>query len=77
MSQPYRGEKILSPSVTYERTGNKSRTTYWRWVKAGLFPKPVKLGPNSNGWLESEIDEWVRTRKTAGENSEGKEVGDG
>ena len=30
----------------------------WRMVKAGTFPRPVKLG-SRNDWLESEIDAWL------------------
>lgn len=26
------------------------------------FPKPFKLGARSVGWLEGDIDEWLRTR---------------
>ena len=35
-------------------------STIWRKTKAGKFPKPVKVG-NRNGWLESEIDEYVES----------------
>jgi prophage regulatory protein len=35
-----------------------SATTIWRWEKAGRFPRRVQLGPNCNGWLESELDAW-------------------
>ena len=38
-----------------------SRTTLWRRVRAGDFPPPVELGPNSNGWLES----WVNAARDA------------
>ena len=33
-----------------EMTG-LSRTTVWRYVKAGTFPAPLKLGPRAVGWL--------------------------
>lgn len=33
-----------------------------RLVKAGKFPKPVKLGRNRVGWLESEVAEWLNQR---------------
>lgn len=36
----------------------------WRLEKAGRFPRRMKLGPNSVGWLESEIDEWIASRLT-------------
>lgn len=35
-----------------------SRVTLWRWERRGLVPPKRKLGPNTVGWLESEIDEW-------------------
>ena len=33
----------------------KSRVQIWRDVRAGLFPAPIELGPNSIGWFEDEI----------------------
>jgi len=39
-----------------------SGITIWRWVRAGLFPKPIKLGPNTIGWRECDIDEWLSAR---------------
>lgn len=33
-----------------------------RLEKAGDFPKRVRLGPNSVGWLEEEVDAWVKAR---------------
>jgi len=29
------------------------------------FPKPIKLGTSAVGWIESEIDEWIRGRMSA------------
>ena len=43
------------------RTG-LSRTTIWRRVRAKTFPPPIQLGPNSIGWPESTIIEWVESR---------------
>lgn len=31
------------------------RSTWWRGVKSGRFPKPVKLGPNTTAWKVEEI----------------------
>jgi prophage regulatory protein len=36
-----------------------SPTTLWRWVQDKSFPAPIHLGPNSVGWLESDIDDWL------------------
>jgi prophage regulatory protein len=42
-----------------------SRQEIDRKVRAGKFPRPVKLGTNTNVWLESEIDEWIAQRISA------------
>mgnify|MGYP003674335233 CR=1 FL=1 len=28
----------------------------------GKFPKPIKISPRASGWLESEINAWLRER---------------
>jgi prophage regulatory protein len=33
-----------------------------REERAGRFPQRVHLGPNSVGWVEAEIDEWLEQR---------------
>ncbi len=35
--------------------------TIWRMEKEGTFPKRVKLGGNSCGWLETEIRAWLES----------------
>lgn len=35
------------------------RTTLWRLVKNGKFPKPVHIGPNSVAWRESDYESWA------------------
>lgn len=32
-----------------------SDATWWRWVKAGIAPQPVKLGPNITAWRAEDI----------------------
>ena len=46
----------------------KSRVQIWRDVRAGRFPAPVELGPNSIGWFEDEVIEAseARPRRTYG-----------
>lgn len=43
------------------RTG-LSRSSIYAAMAAGTFPKPIQLGPQSVGWLESEIDAWLQER---------------
>ncbi len=45
--------------------GDKSRRTIYRWIEEGIFPKPVPIGPNSVGWPESTIKEFIETKKQA------------
>ena len=45
------------------RTG-LARSTIYKQIKAGIFPKPVPLGARAVGWLESEINEWIADRVT-------------
>ncbi len=32
-----------------------SRSKWWAGVKAGLYPKPVKLGPRTTAWRVEDI----------------------
>jgi prophage regulatory protein len=34
----------------------------WRLIKAGKFPKPVKIGMGRNAWVESEVDQHIADR---------------
>ena len=36
-----------------------NRTTLARWIRAGRFPAPIQLGPNSLAWRESEVIEFL------------------
>ena len=46
------------------RTGLSRSTIYVR-VAAGSFPKPVQLGARAVGWIESEVDAWIRQQIAA------------
>ena len=53
--------KILPTTETLAKVGVKSRNTVHDWVKSQDFPKPVQLGGNRIGWIESEVDAWLET----------------
>ena len=42
-----------------------SDASVWRMEKEGTFPKRLRLGGNSCGWLESEITGWLAERAAA------------
>jgi prophage regulatory protein len=37
----------------------KNRMTLSRWVKAGRFPRPLRLGKNSVAWRFSDVEQWL------------------
>jgi len=39
-----------------------SRTTWWRLIKAGVAPAPVKLSPRCVGWYDDAIDAFIASR---------------
>ena len=49
-------QKQLASRVPY------SPVQIWRLEKAGTFPRRIQLGPNRVGWVEAEIEAWLRKR---------------
>ena len=43
------------------RTG-LSKSTVYSWMDAGTFPIAKKLGPNTVGWREVDVQEWIESR---------------
>lgn len=33
-----------------------------RLEKAGVFPRRIQLGPNRVGWIEDEIEQWIKAK---------------
>lgn len=54
---------IRLPAVKGKTTLSKS--TILRLEAEGKFPKRVRLGENSTGWYEEEINEWLASRPRA------------
>ena len=49
-------QKELASRVPY------SPVQIWRLEKAGTFPRRIQLGPNRVGWVEEEVEAWLRNR---------------
>jgi prophage regulatory protein len=45
-----------------ERNGGVCRATIYLWVKRGILPPPIKLGPRTSGWIASEVEESLARR---------------
>lgn len=52
---------ILRWPQVQERAGI-CRSHAHKLAAQGDFPRPIKLGARSSGWLESEIDAWLEQR---------------
>ena len=38
------------------------RSTIYRWMAEGKFPKPVQLGGYAVAWAEDEVEDWISDR---------------
>lgn len=38
------------------------RTTLWKMVQAGSFPRPVRITERSSGYLLDSVEQWMRLR---------------
>jgi prophage regulatory protein len=52
---------IIRRKTVQDRTGLSRSTIYLR-IKKGTFPKPINLGSRAVGWLENEIEDWLRIK---------------
>lgn len=52
-------DRILRLAAVLDRTG-LSRSTLYRKVDAGTFPKQVRIAERCTGWRESAVNEWLR-----------------
>ena len=39
-----------------------SRSTIYRLIQAGKFPKPIKLTERASGWRYEAVEEWLNAR---------------
>ena len=48
--------------ATVEDMLGLSRSTIYRMMQDGEFPRPVKIGRRAVGWSSKEIERWIRER---------------
>lgn len=51
--------KLIRIKDVMGRTG-LGRSTIYKYMSIGGFPKPIKLGTRAVAWVESEIEAWVQ-----------------
>ncbi|WP_426612538.1 helix-turn-helix transcriptional regulator [Bradyrhizobium sp. McL0616] len=53
--------RFLRVSEVVPMVGFSKNTLYAR-IRAGTFPKPIALGPQTTAFLEEEVLEWMKTQ---------------
>lgn len=53
--------KVLRLHQVMDTTG-LARSTVYKYIAEGTFPKPISLGERCVGWLESEVHDWLLAR---------------
>ncbi|MET1068531.1 MAG: AlpA family transcriptional regulator [Pseudomonas prosekii] len=53
--------RIIRLKEVIDSTG-LARSTVYKYIAEGTFPKPVSLGERCVGWVESEIHNWILAR---------------
>lgn len=53
--------KFLTMKAVVART-SLSRTTLWRQINAGNFPKPVRLAGRRVAFDEAAVEAWIREK---------------
>ena len=59
--EPRRVTRLIRMKEVQHRVG-LGRSTIYRWMDAGKFPKPVQLGGYAVAWAQEDIDEWICNR---------------
>lgn len=61
VTEPRKVPRLIRLPEVKHRVG-LGRSTIYRWIAEGRFPKPVQLGSYAVAWAEDELDRWVESR---------------
>ena len=53
--------RIIRLKEVIDSTG-LARSTIYKYIGEGIFPKPVSLGDRCVGWVDSEVHDWILAR---------------
>ena len=53
--------RIIRLKEVLDSTG-LARSTIYKHIGEGTFPKPVSLGDRCVGWVDSEVHDWILAR---------------
>jgi len=54
----YSNHRVLKRRAVEAKTG-LTRSALYDLISKGLFPRPIRLGLRSVGWVEAEVDQWI------------------
>ena len=57
-----RESELLGLKGSNSRSMPISRSTLWRWVNEGKFPKPIKLSEGVTVWRLEDVDAWISSK---------------
>jgi prophage regulatory protein len=60
--------RILRMQALKRKTGRGHSSIYMA-MKEGDFPRPIKIGKRGVGWLEHEVDAWIKARVSQRDNA--------
>jgi len=61
MRKELKNHVIIKLPEVVERTA-LSKASIHVFIKKGTFPKPIPLGARAVGWIEEEVNSWIRSR---------------
>lgn len=53
--------RVLKLKDVVERTG-LGKTSIYKLINLKIFPRSINLGLRSVGWIESEIEDWIKEK---------------
>ena len=61
------GQRLLFKPQVIDLLGGIAYSTLWEWMRSGLFPLAVELGPPGGrstmiAWYADEVHNWIATR---------------
>ncbi|MDF9904975.1 UNVERIFIED_ORG: prophage regulatory protein [Pseudomonas reinekei] len=65
--------RIIRLKEVIDSTG-LARSTIYKYIGEGTFPKPVSLGDRCVGWVDSEVHDWILARIEARDSAEDSPV---
>lgn len=65
MNQSLNNSRRLIRLPEVKSKSGYGRSTIYAEIKAGRFPRPLKIGKRASAWSEAEIDEWIAARIAA------------